>query len=203
PVIDDKFKMYFHKVLAERFEAMFGKGRMSDAFLLRKVLDARLDRFLDEEAAGHERQVEQIMYLEKKFEDQLALSCGKINFVYRVDRVDQMTDGTIIILDYKTGSVDPMPKAIESIETMELSRESIRDKVISFQIPLYFFYLDKTFKGKQVNAAYYNFRTLEIHKFIDHKMTFDSARINAAFLRPLSFIMAEILDPCIPFRDEK
>ena len=201
PVIDEKFKKYFRKVLSIRFEAVFGKGRMSDVFLLRKVLDARMDRFLSEEESAHERQVEKILYIEKKFEDQIVLPCGKFNFVYRVDRVDEMANGTIMIVDYKTGSVDPMPKAIESIEAMELTRENVRDHVISFQIPLYFHYLEKTFKGQLINAAYYNLRTLEVQKFLDYKMTFDNDRINAAFLRPLNFILSEIFDSNIPFKD--
>ncbi len=201
PVIDENFKMYFRKTLDDRFAAVFGQGRASDAFLLREVLNARMDRFLDTEEINAERQIATVLYIEKKFEDQIDLSCGKINFVYRVDRVDQMLDGTIMILDYKTGGTDPMPKAIESLEAMELSRSAVRDKVLSFQIPLYFHYLAKTFKGQKINAAYYNLRTLEIHKFLDSKMTFDSARINAAFLRSLDFIVREILDPKVPFRD--
>ncbi len=200
PIIDEKFKMYFRKALDERFNKSFGKGHQSDAFLLRKVLDARLDRFLDAQVEDFAH-VKQILYIEKKFEDQIVLSCGVMNFVYRVDRVDELEDGTVMILDYKTGSVDPMPKAIEKIEALELSRENIRDEVVSFQIPLYFHYLDQAFKGKNINAAYYNLRTLQISKFIDTKMTFDYERINAAFLRPLDFIMTEILDIQTPFQE--
>ncbi len=201
PVIDEKFKSYFRKILDERFAASFGKGHRSDAFLLRKVLDARLERFLQKEAAREQRQVKQILYIEKKFEDQITLSCGTINFVYRVDRVDELEDGTVMILDYKTGAIDPMPKAIQQIETLEFSRENIRDVVVSFQIPLYFHYLDKTFKAQKINAVYYNLRTMELSSFIDHKMPFENARIIAAFLRPLDFIMTEILDPKVAFEE--
>ncbi len=200
PVIDAKFKMYFQKVLNDRFAAVFGKGHQSDAYLLKTVLDVRLGRFLEEEASDH-RGVEEILFIEKKFEDQIALSSGKMNFSYRVDRVDRMRDGTIMILDYKTGGVDPMPRAIEMIENMEMSRENIRDKVISFQIPLYFNYLDKTFPGQPINAAYYNLRTMEVNPFLDAKMTFDRQRINAAFIKALDFIMSEILNPEIPFQE--
>lgn len=201
PVIDAEFKLYFQKVLNERFAATFGKGRTADAFLLKSVLDARLHRFLEHEAQSPERQVAELMYIEKRFDDQLDFSCGKINFSYRVDRVDRMKDGTIMILDYKTGSVDPMPRAIETIENMELTRENIRDQVISFQVPLYFQYLDKIFKDQPINAAYYNLRTLEVNTFVNSKMNFERARINAAFQRALDFILREILDPQVPFRD--
>jgi len=201
PILDEKFKAYFHKVRDSRFADVFGKGRASDAFLLKKVIDMRLDRFYEHESQRAQQHIKEVLYIEKKFEDQLALSCGPINFAYRVDRVDRMADGTIMILDYKTGSNDPMPKKIQEIELLELSRTNILDKVVSFQIPLYFNYLDKTFKDQPISAAYYNLRTLEIDKFPDHKMNFERAQINAAFLRPLDFIMCEILDRQTPFFD--
>lgn len=201
PVLDDKFRAHFHRVRDRRFAEVFGKGRASDAFLLKKVIDMRMDRFFEAENRRAKDGIAEVLYIEKKFEDQILLSCGTINFAYRVDRVDRMSDGTIMILDYKTGSHDPMPKKIMEIEMMDLSRESIRDKVISFQIPLYFNYLDKTFRDQPVGAAYYNLRTLQIDKFPDHKMNFERERINAAFLRPLDFIMSEILDIDTPFMD--
>lgn len=201
PVLDESFRAYFQKIRDSRFDEVFGKGRASDAFLLKKVIDMRLDRFFEAESARAKNEIAEVLYIEKKFEDQIALPCGTVNFAYRVDRVDRMSDGTIMVLDYKTGSNDPMPKKIAEIETMEFSRENIRDKVISFQVPLYFNYLDKAFKGQPVNAAYYNLRTLEIDKFFDNKMNFERERINAAFLRPLNFIMTEIFDPGTPFSD--
>jgi len=199
PVIDEKFRQYFKAMYEERFASVFGKTMRSDAFLLKTVLDVRLERFLENEATNPERRVKEVLFVEEGFEDVVNLSCGDIRFIYKVDRVDRMEDGTVMILDYKTGSVDPMPKGIERIERLELSRETIKDTVKSFQIPLYFYYLEKYFKGEEVNAAFYNLRTLELNKFLDRKMSFDRERIHSAFRRPLDFIMAEILDPKIPF----
>lgn len=199
PVLDEKFQFYFQSVLEERFDQTFGKGKRADAFLLKTVLKARMARFLENETANPLRQIREILFVEKRFEDRIPLSCGEMNFVYRVDRVDRLIDGTVMILDYKTGSVDPMPKAIDRIEAMPLSRERIAEQVVSFQVPLYFYYLNKYFKNDPVNAAYYNLRTLEMNFFIDRKMTFERDRINSAFLRALDHVMAEILNPEIPF----
>lgn len=202
PVIDIKFRNYFQKILDRRFAATLGKNRRADAFLLKSVLDARLNRFLDNEAENPERKVAQVLFVEKRFDDQIPLSCGSINFVYKLDRVDKMEDGSIMIIDYKTGSMDPMPKGIEQIESLELSREAIADTVKSFQIPLYFYYLDKYFKEQSVNAAFYNLRTCEVKKFIDGKRDYDNERINKAFLRALDYILCEILNPQVSFSED-
>jgi ATP-dependent helicase/nuclease subunit B len=159
--IDESFRQYFMEEFEKRFIATFGRSMNSDAFLLKSVMESRLARFLEVE---HRRQTEspsKLMYIEKRFEDVVGLSFGTVKFVYQVDRVDEYNDGTVMIIDYKTGSIDPMPKGIERIAALELSRESIRDHVRSFQIPLYFQYLDKHFPGKPINAAFYNLRTMD------------------------------------------
>ena len=202
PVIDAKFRSYFQRALDERFEATLGKSMKADAFLLKSVLDARLNRFLDNEADGPGRCVKEVLFIEKKFEDKISLAGEEINFVYRVDRIDRMEDGSVMILDYKTGSIDPMPKGIGRIESMDLSREAILDNVKSFQIPLYFYYLDKYFNDQEINAAFYNLRTLEVHKFIDKRMSYDRERIKGAFMRALDYVVAEILNPDVPFQEE-
>ena len=108
-----------------------------------------------------------------------------------------------MIIDYKTGGVDLMPKAIDRIVRLELSRETIRETVRSFQIPLYFHYLDKQFKDQPINAALYNLRTLKFTKFIDEDMPSSREQINGAFLRALDFVMAEIVNPDVPFEEDE
>lgn len=201
PQIDDQFKIFFRKALDRLFEAQYGRGHASDAYLLKRVLDARLERFIGEEAKRCE-EVEKILYIERKFEDRVTLDCGAVNFVYRVDRVDQMKDGTIMIIDYKTGGVDAMPRDIAGYETMDLSRENIRDAIVSFQIPMYYQYLRKTFRDKKINAAYYNLRTLDFDPFINEKMTVEPERVEAAFARSLNFIIEEIMNPESMFTDK-
>ena len=111
-------------------------------------------------------------------------------------------DGTVMIVDYKTGNTDLMPKPAEYIQSMTLSRANICEHVKSFQIPLYFYYLNKQFPKEPINAALYNLKTLTLHKFIDQKISTDRSKINGAFLNALNFIMEEILNPDVDFIED-
>jgi hypothetical protein len=121
-----------------------------------------------------------------------------------VDRVDLLPDKTTALIDYKTGSVNLMPKSLHLIDSMALSRESIRDNVKSFQIPLYFHYLTQAFPNQKVNAGLYNLRTMDLKYFVDDQK--ESApsyeKINEVFLRALGFVMNEILDPDVDFVED-
>jgi len=203
PVIDAAFRKYFQKVLDERFADAFGKSMRPDMFLLKSVLDVRMTRFLDKEAQDPARDIEEVVFVEKLFRDKIALSCGEINFVYKIDRVDRLQDGSILLLDYKTGAVDQMPMGLEIIENMGLSRAGILEHVRSFQLPLYFFYLVKYFSGQSVRAAFYNLRTLKISRFPDSKTEGQGERVKSAFLRVLDHVLSEILDPKVPFRENE
>lgn len=198
PSIDAQFRQFFMRSFDERFAATFGRGRKSDAFLLRSVLNARLNRFLDKEGE-EDRKIKELLFVERRFDDTISLSCGQMRFTYRVDRVDKMPDGSIMILDYKTGSVDPMPRAIDKIESLKLSREAIYQNVISFQMPLYFQYLDKQYPNDPINAAFYNLRTMELKRFVENPAAQERKRINTVFMRALDFTMCEIFDPNVPF----
>ncbi len=199
PVIDAGFRKYFSAVLDERFSEAFGKSLRPDMFLLKSVLDVRLDRFLEKEARDPSRDIRELLFVEKLFRDTISLPCGDINFVYKIDRVDRLKDGSVLLLDYKTGAIDQMPMGLEMIENMDLSRESILEHIRSFQLPLYYLYLDKYFSGETVRAAFYNLRTLKISRFPDSKTEGQGERIKTAFLRALDAVLGEILDPAVPF----
>lgn len=203
PKIDKNFRHHFFEEFEKRFEERFGRTMKSDSFLLKSVIVERLKRFLDFEERAPQRRVKKILHLEQRFENTIDLSCGKIKFGYIVDRIDLMEDGTVMIVDYKTGAVDQIPKAFERLDTMTLSRESLRDQLKSFQIPLYFHYLSREFKGQSINAALYNLRTLEVHKFLDEKTQVSAQDIDRIFLKNLDFILSEILDPAVDFVEDR
>jgi len=201
--IDNPFRDRFVKIFEDRFDEVFTRSMKSDSFLLKSVIAERLNQFLNNEQFNPERKIEKILYLENRFEDIITLPVGDIKFRYVVDRVDQLKDGTVMIVDYKTGNTDLMPKAIDHIQSMTLSRENILENVKSFQIPLYFHYLNKQFPDVPINAALYNLKTLTLHKFIDQKTNVDRLKINEVFLNALNFILKEILDPNVAFEEDK
>ena len=71
PLVDAHFKKYFQKVLDQRFGETFGKSMKSDAFLLKTVLDARMERFLKNEAESLDRRVSEVLFVEKTFVDKI------------------------------------------------------------------------------------------------------------------------------------
>lgn len=202
PKIDSVFRDRLMTLFDEQFESTFSRSMKSDAFLLKSVIAERLNGFLNNEQTHEERRVEKILYLEHRFEETVKLPVGDIQFRYVVDRVDQMEDGTIVIIDYKTGNTDLLPKPVDQIQAMTLSRESVREHVKSFQIPLYFHYLINHFPNDPVNAALYNLKTLKIHSFVNSKMSIDREKIDGFFMNALNYICAEILNPDIPFEED-
>lgn len=201
--IEESFRQKFFKDFDDRFEEVFSRSMKSDAFMLKAVMKERLTRFLDKEQNHIDRAGVKILYLENVFEDVISLSQGDFRFKYIVDRVDELPDKSILLVDYKTGGSDQMPRAVDKIAQMTLSRKAIFEQVKSLQMPLYFHYLSRQFKDRKVNAALYNLRTLDLNFFISDKKNYDYAVINEVFLNVLDFVMNEILDPSIDFVDDK
>ena len=199
PKFDVRFRSRATTLFEERFEETFGRTMKSDAFLLKRVIGERLGRFLDNEATNPERAVKEILHLESRFQDTLELPVGKVRFNFIMDRIDRLEDGTVLLVDYKTGSVDQMPKAPEALAGMELSCENIRQHIRSFQVPLYFYYLDQQYPNEQINAALYNLRTLKIQKFLNQGFSGDRSAVHETYLRALNFVLEEIFNPEAPF----
>ncbi|MFH1768271.1 MAG: PD-(D/E)XK nuclease family protein, partial [Candidatus Omnitrophota bacterium] len=99
-LIDAKFKKYFFKKMARDFEEKISRRMRADAFLLQGILDARFKKFLDKES---QRRAVRIISLEEQLSGKISFR-EEMNFRYTIDRIDQYPDGTITILDYKTGS---------------------------------------------------------------------------------------------------
>ncbi len=202
PILDEEFRKYFLNVSRRKFEEIFGRRQRSDAFLIKSVLETRLQRFLDVEALRCHKEVATILALERRFDHVTFLGDKQVRLTYRMDRVDQMTDGSILVLDYKTGGQELIPKSFDELLEGHLSREIIRDQLLSFQMPLYLYYLQGVYPNVPINAALYHLKTNKIEKFIKGYSLEDSKQAIDAGLRSLGFILEEILDPQIPFVDD-
>ena len=193
PEINQEFCGKFPEILAEKFETFFSKKKRPDLFMLEKVLYYRLNLFLAFEQASEERRVKKILYLEKRFEEQIKLSNTTFDFTYTVDRVDEREDGSVLILDYKTGSDALRPQQTSKLEEMEFKRESIRNNIKSFQLPLYYYFEKKKYQEETLNAALYNLRSLKLSYLHSNKR--NEEKLMQICLNALEFILHEILDP--------
>ncbi|MDD4179013.1 MAG: PD-(D/E)XK nuclease family protein [Candidatus Margulisbacteria bacterium] len=183
PVIDQKFRLAFHKTFSADFDRFFLKRMKADAFLLKEVAAFRLEKFLDRERV---RQVEKILGLERKFHGNV----GDFKFQAKVDRIDKMHGGTTMILDYKTGADEPLPA--RNLE-FELSRPAIKAAIRSFQLPLYLMLVGKELGAESLQAAVYNLRQAETKEF-------ECDRDKLALCeKALRFILNEIVDPKVAF----
>ncbi|MBF0511935.1 MAG: PD-(D/E)XK nuclease family protein [Candidatus Omnitrophica bacterium] len=202
PVLDEGFRKYFFKIYESRFAQSFGLAGRRDTFLMETVIRARLEHFFDKEAKRCERDVGQILYIERRFEETLHLAGQQVSISYRMDRVDEMLDGSILLLDYKTGGHEGLSRTIDSLNPSKFSREYIRDHVKSFQMPLYVNYLSQQFPGRSVNGALYHLRTINIERFMKEGKAQDIHEILGVYWNALEFIMAEIYNPEIPFIED-
>jgi len=96
-----------------------------------------------------------------------------------MDRVEQLKDNSILVIDYKTGNVDDQ----------------------SVQMPLYLNYLSKAYPGQKVNAAYYMLKSQALNLYISNKEKHPIDQMLEAFRQELNSTMAEIFNQEIPFID--
>jgi len=192
-----EFNQKFRRNFFNRFEAMFKeefyKKMHSDSFLLKEVMHFRMEQFLRFEENSEERKVARILYLEEKFNEEIELSGDRFKFTYIVDRVDRLLDGSVLILDYKTGSSGGKPQSIKQLKKMEMIRESIRDRIKSFQLPLYYYFEKRKYKNEVLNAALYNLKQLKLDYFPGKNA--EPLETIDICLKALGFILHEILDP--------
>jgi len=193
PQINEEFSRKFPEILAEKFETFFSKRMRPDLFMLEKVLYSRLKGFLAFEQRSKERRVQKILYLEKQFKERIELSGITFDFTYIVDRIDKLEDGSVLILDYKTGADTPKPQQTDKLEKMKFNREPIRDQIRSFQLPLYYYFEKKKYEEETLNAALYNLRSLKLSYL--HNKKRNEEKLMQICLNALDFILHEILDP--------
>ncbi|MFA5362715.1 MAG: PD-(D/E)XK nuclease family protein [Candidatus Omnitrophota bacterium] len=203
PVLDEDFKKGFFALLDEKFAREFEEKRRADAFMLKKTITFRMERFLEAEG---KRDVARILDLEREYTGRVSLSREYV-FRARIDRIDLLGDGTVLVVDYKTG-VAEVPRFTRALEEGAFSREMIRDSVRSFQLPLYLYFTDREYPGKRTNACLYAIRDVErnagLVKLFKTKEDIDNKeRFMGAYLRALEFILEEIVDRDVPFTADR
>ncbi len=199
PVIDKDFRRNFFKKVEEKFESLARRMR-SDSFLLKKIIDNRMNKFLDSEA---ERNVAKIISLESECRGIWEMDNKAIGFRYTADRIDQLEDKSIVVIDYKTGGANIAPKRFSALSTMKMDRQSLKETLKSFQLPLYYHFTSKSFPNNQVNAEIYNVRTCERKAFISKEDMLKKEKVEELSLQGLEAIFRELFDLSVPFESDR
>lgn len=197
--IDKKFKKEFFSILDKKFSRELSKRMKTNAFILREVVQHRLKQFLDKEEERGQADVAKLLCVEKEFKGNIDISGKSYKFTAKVDRIDRLRNGDTLIIDYKTGGEAPLPKGIDKIQSMQMTRESIKDTIKSFQLPLYLYLVQESgfsdSRGANINATLYYLRTSEIKEFL-RKDAFSSIEdVVNVFMQALKYILLEITNP--------
>ncbi|HBU08568.1 MAG TPA: hypothetical protein DEA99_05140 [Candidatus Omnitrophica bacterium] len=200
PLINQRFRERFFRLLENNFEAEFKRKMKSDSFIVKKIMRIRMERFLDNEAR---REVDEVVGLELELKDKLSVDEKSFRFTCRLDRIDRLSDGSLLVLDYKTAGAE-LPKGAGKLPEEDFSRETLRDTVKSFQLPLYLHFAQKIYPGRDINAALYTLndlgKNLGLKEFFKKDMDLEAKEKAMRFyLKALEFILRDILNPNIPF----
>lgn len=215
-ILHDTFRPFLGKELTEsRFpevEAELKKAvercfsrqpRTGEYYLFRKIAETHLSAFLKKDLG---RGPFKIVYLEKEWEAPFSANGRDILLCGRIDRVDGR-DGSFIIGDYKTGKVPGEPKII--LPSGLKDAESIREHLFSFQLPVYLF-LARSAKPdwalERTNARFVPLLNGKGHALFPDEAGDGSSRreiFEDFYLKALSLVLCEILDPGVPFRKYK
>lgn len=192
PIFDNKFENSFFKEFNTQFDRNLKKMIGSDAFMVKDVISYRLKKFLYKEA---ERNIKKILSVEDpSFGQRLQFKKRNIQFKCRIDRIDQNNDNGILIIDYKTGGSAKTPVRFETLKTIEFNRETIKDKIHSFQLPLYYQFAKQKYKDTSLNAALYNLRQADLTFLFRGKEQELAEDIIKLYMDALEFIIEEIMD---------
>ncbi|MCF7874233.1 MAG: PD-(D/E)XK nuclease family protein, partial [Candidatus Omnitrophica bacterium] len=202
PVFDQKFNSYFKEVFNQKYDKEIVPRMQSDSFLLKEIIKARLDKFFEQEKE-RSSDIIKIEALEKEYTDKLKIDEIELSFRYIVDRIDLSKEDGFLIIDYKTGGRDVVPAKLNSLEKMDYCRQEIRTKIKSFQLPLYYYFIQERFKENKVNAYVYNLRTAKRTSFISLADWPRREKVLDSCLRALKFILNEMFDPKVPFSPDK
>ncbi|MFH1248460.1 MAG: PD-(D/E)XK nuclease family protein [Candidatus Omnitrophota bacterium] len=202
PVLDEKFETGLFNLFEDKFSQDFARKMRSDSFLLKEIIMYRLKNFVQNE---RKREIKQIISLEKKIEDRIALSRYSLRIKARVDRIDRLADNSILVIDYKTGSADILPDDAVKIKNDGFSRQALKERMKSFQLPIYLLLVDMLYPKERTNACLYSLR--DFKNELGLKMLFkkeehfrNKEEIIAVYKQALESIIEEILDPSGVFK---
>jgi hypothetical protein len=202
PVIDDAFIKDFKAMNDLYFNRDIMPKMRSGAFLLKEVADYFLNGMLRNEQERASSEIEKIIKLEEQMSGAITIEGKTYQFKGIADRIDKLNNGQTLILDYKTGRADKLPKALKGLEEMmeDPTRESILNAVRSFQLPIYMEIAKQKYGYTDINAGIYDVRAAEINLFNTEKHDEPTKKARYALcLKALGVILEEIMNPKASF----
>jgi len=201
--INEKFhKNELNKHIDEVFVEFFPYGNKGELYLLRKVIQFRLEKFFDKLLSTYPDYIE-IIETEKELSTpfQINNNCS-IKLTGHIDRIEKLNDKYVII-DYKTGEVDGIK--FDSSRLLQfsapLSRNDAKKFIKSFQLPVYLILL-KEYKGikewDRMNSVIYSIK--ENKEYQMFKQNEEIGQVMETIIIPtLKNLIQEIMSPDVPF----
>jgi len=190
PVINKKFEETFFGEFEKLFKEEFGRKMKADSFILEDIIRHRMEKFLESEKQRND--IDAVVMLEKKLPWKIETKSGIFNFTAGVDRVDRLSDDSLLVIDYKTGSA-ALPNV--NLSNMKFSRNEIKKSIKSFQLPIYIWACREYLNKEDVRAAIYFLRTCEIKEYLQKNTPEKKAESLDTCFNALSFILDEIVNP--------
>ena len=194
PVIDAKFEKLFFAELDKLFKQEFSRKMKADSFILEEIIQHRMKNFLKNEKQRSD--IAAVVMLENDIPWKIETQSGLFNFIAKVDRVDKLTSGSFLVLDYKTGSAT-LPNV--NLGELEFNREEIKNVIKSFQLPIYTWACKEHLKSQEVSAAIYFLRTCEIKEYLQKSTPEKKVENLEVCLKAISFVLDEIVNPDVDF----
>ncbi len=192
----------YEKELDNKIDEYFKNTKTGKMYLLKKLLKKKLNDFRTAEIA---RPFKRVLDTEKDFNFQIEVNRTKYNLISRMDRIDENDDGTISIIDYKTGTAKAPIAARDFVfDETKFTRQVIAKNIKSFQLIIYKYLYEQNNKDKTVsNVFLYSLKETSVIPLLkektdtkqDKKIDFD------ILLKQLKNIIADINND-EPFKSE-
>jgi CRISPR/Cas system-associated exonuclease Cas4 (RecB family) len=189
--LNGTFERHFWDCFDRKFREPVRRRMRAASFLVERVAEEKMRRFL---AAERERGVAQIVALEHDLKGTIPSPMGPICVFGRADRIDRLTDGQLMVVDYKSGSA----KKFQT--TLDLStRDAIKESRLKTQLPIYAYLAGQEFAAVYPNACLYDLRGSDISVKLFESQPQDFATGVQPYLDAIATLVREIRDPNLPF----
>ena len=185
---DTIFKEMFYKKLDEYLEKYFSNNNTGKNYLLKKLIRHKIENFYVNEL---KRPFTKIIGSELVLNSMININDKDYNLEARIDRIDEREDGTVEIIDYKTGTVNAPLSSRKYIENKTgWTREIIAGNIKSFQLILYKYLYEQKFGRQADNCYLYSLRTGSLKGLFGPKQ--DKRKVYEEAIEQMKYIIAEI-----------